>query len=332
MADVQLDATANVTAKKQTQPESEEEERGEEEPVVQKPFNSDFLQHNLLAWQPLLTPHIAIFTYLLFGVVFSALGGAILASSLAAGEIVVRYDHLVGEGEGIIVDLKIVVDMPAPNRFYYKLNNYYQNHRQYGNSRSDGQLRGAFNEPAGNCKPALTVRGKTLFPCGLMASSYFNDTFTNPEIIRKDGSRFDVQWRDDDLAFETDKNLYKEVDPLPASFTRINADGLQLPRVDQQDFIIWMKKAVFPNFKKLRFKIDDDLFAGDTFRLRVRNNYPVESFHGAKSVVLMGPTWFGVKNDFLGYLYLVVGMMCLVMAAAFFIRFHFGRQRPPGQL
>ena len=48
--------------------------------------------------------------------------------------------------------------------------------------------------------------------------------------------------------------------------------------------------------------------------------YPVTGFQGTKSVVLSTTEWVGGKNDFLGVAYVVVGVICLVLAMGFTIK------------
>ena len=52
-----------------------------------------------------------------------------------------------------------------------------------------------------------------------------------------------------------------------------------------EHFIVWMRTAGLPNFRKLYGKIDKDLKAG-TYYLHVNNNYDVSSFNGNKSFVM----------------------------------------------
>lgn len=78
----------------------------------------------------------------------------------------------------------IPTDMGAPVYMFYKLTNFYQNHRRYVLSFSESQLNGkplTANElsGSGSCKPLVTNEaGIPYYPCGLIANSFFNDTFS----------------------------------------------------------------------------------------------------------------------------------------------------------
>jgi hypothetical protein len=62
---------------------------------------------------------------------------------------------------------------------YYGLTNFYQNHRRYVKSRDDNQLLGEFtNPPSTDCAPFDQVNGMPIVPCGAIANSLFNDTFS----------------------------------------------------------------------------------------------------------------------------------------------------------
>lgn len=88
--------------------------------------------------------------------------------------------------------------------------------------------------------------------------------------------------------------------------------------VTDQDFIVWMRVAALPNFKKLFRKIPKGtLKKGATYNLLVHDRFPVEAFGGSKSVVLSTTTWIGGKNDFLGSAYVAVGAICIGLALVF---------------
>lgn len=68
---------------------------------------------------------------------------------------------------------------------YYELGKYYQNHKRYVRSRDDNQMAGKGNGSGkcapeqyvgGNPNPALP-KGGIIDPCGLIAWSFFNDSF-----------------------------------------------------------------------------------------------------------------------------------------------------------
>lgn len=62
---------------------------------------------------------------------------------------------------------------------YYKLTNYYQNHRRYVKSYNSGQLYGDAKTAGqlhsdGECKPLDQINNQPVYPCGLIANSVFN--------------------------------------------------------------------------------------------------------------------------------------------------------------
>jgi hypothetical protein len=61
---------------------------------------------------------------------------------------------------------------------YYKLTNYYQNHRRYVQSYDSDQFKGqavsANTLDGGECDPLSSRGGLPIYPCGLIANSVFN--------------------------------------------------------------------------------------------------------------------------------------------------------------
>lgn len=76
------------------------------------------------------------------------------------------------------ITFDVPVTMPKPVFMYYKLTNYYQNHRRYVQSFDSEQLKGKdvsySSVKDGGCKPLDVNNGKPYYPCGLIANSYFN--------------------------------------------------------------------------------------------------------------------------------------------------------------
>eukprot|EP01090_Pellita_catalonica_P016200 TRINITY_DN4579_c0_g1_i1.p1 TRINITY_DN4579_c0_g1~~TRINITY_DN4579_c0_g1_i1.p1 ORF type:complete len:341 (-),score=54.01 TRINITY_DN4579_c0_g1_i1:204-1226(-) len=287
--------------------------------IAKKPSLSKFKQQELRACQPILTPIPVIISLFLIGVVFVLLGILMVVSSSTVVEFEERYDDVCEDKMGgkCTITFDITKDMKKPVYMYYKLSNYYQNHRRYVKSRSDAQLRGEDISSTGDlddCSPVITKDdtgddADILLPCGLIAWSVFNDTF---QLIREDGSF--VPWKKEGIAWKSDLDE-KFVNP------KVKATGVRtISNFQDEDFVVWMRTAGLPTFKKLYRIIDDVDIDEGIYTVEIQNNYPVDEFDGGKYVVLSTVSWMGGKNPFLGYAYIVVGVICLILAVAFLIR------------
>jgi hypothetical protein len=61
-------------------------------------------------------------------------------------------------------------------------------------------------------------------------------------------------------------------------------------QVDEDEhFIVWMRVAALPNFRKLWGKVETDLRQGDVITVSLQNRYNTYSFDGQKKLVRMRP-------------------------------------------
>lgn len=165
---------------------------------------------------------------------------------------------------------------------YYGLSNFYQNHRRYVKSRDDKQLLGFTGAPSKDCEPFKTrdVKEKKttwIAPCGAIANSLFNDTFTISFYDEKRGGKFSViKLLDTGIAWATDKSKkfrnpkLKDSESLANAFKKYThppnwrREVWQLDNKTANDqnngfqneaLIVWMRTAALPTFRKLYARI-----------------------------------------------------------------------------
>jgi len=237
-----------------------------------------------------------------------------LITSNNTQEYITRYDDTCTLNTVCDVDIEIESDMSSPIFMYYRLENYYQNHRRYVKSRADEQLRGVvitdYNSLE-DCDPLISVNNSHdpkyfYLPCGLIAASMFNDTFS----VSKDNET--LSWKRSGIAWPSDVKE-KFNDPGDIEGVRV------IDNFDNEDFIVWMRTAGLPTFKKLYAIFDYNLESG-TYTVTVNNTYPVEAFQGTKSIVFSTTSWIGGRNPFLGYAYIIVGGICFILAIIFAVK------------
>jgi len=290
-------------------------------PKTKQPAITAFRQQNMKAWQPILTPKPVITTFFVLAVIFIPLGIGLLITSNTVIEITNQYDNqpqCATMGQSCNMTLIVSENMPGPVFVYYGLQNYYQNHRRYVSSRSDSQLQGIVEteySSISSCDPFITNDtgnendvNSFYLPCGLIAWSLFNDSFS---IVSSNGS--DVTLKKNGIAWPSDLNQKFHNPPADTPGIRI------IPNFEDEDFIVWMRTAALPNFKKLYRIIENGLTPGN-YTVVIQNNYPVSQFNGHKFFVVTTMSWIGGKNPFLGIAYIVVGSVCLFQAVIFLIK------------
>ena len=207
------------------------------------------------------------------------------------------------------------------------------------------------------CQPLTKIGNITINPCGLIANTLFNDVIQLSDSnganlrMREDGIawRSDVKWKyAQPIGFKSEicsdcnncgcdgKNWSCKTPYLNTSTGQCyryhypNDDTTQylyetypmvinpIEGVRNEHFIVWMRVAAAPSFRKLYGYFDQPISKGQKLSFTIQANWDVKSFNGTKSLVLSTTTPFGGRNSSLGLAFIGVGAFCLV-AGLFFI-------------
>ncbi|CAN6623262.1 phospholipid-transporting ATPase accessory subunit Cdc50p [Trichomonascus vanleenenianus] len=359
--------------------DSDSERPQEVKTKSRRPPNTAFRQQRLKAWQPILTPKTVLPLFFFITIVFAPIGGLLLFASNQVQELVIDYTHCEKDANTdsftnipaqyvsynfkgsespsnpaqwkVIRDpshdynftcriqFDIPTDMGSPVFLFYRLTNFYQNHRRYVQSFNEDQLNGQAVSAsklkwADDCKPLiLDSAGKPYYPCGLIANSYFNDTFSSPVLLNPsttNKNNVTYEMTNEGIAWATDRNRFKkseynytEVVP-PPNWARMFPDGYteaNFPDISEWESLQnWMRTAGLPKFSKLALRNDTAPLTNGSYSIDVGYNFPVIEYDGTKSIVITTRTVIGGRNPFLGIAYLVVAGICCALGVAFLIK------------
>lgn len=201
-----------------------------------------------------------------------------------------------------IIQFFVPETIKAPIYFYYRLTNFYQNHRRYVKSLDMEQLKGKAQSASqirgGECDPLETnVDGLPYYPCGLIANSMFNDTFEELVQVGKGSEGQVYEMSENGISWSSEKDLYGE--------TKYEWDKIAVPpnwvkRYPGDDdarktyketgppdlktwepFQVWMRTAGLPTFSKLAKRNEKDDLQVGTYNLKI-----FSSTSGATNVAL----------------------------------------------
>ncbi|XP_044074011.1 transmembrane protein 30C [Siniperca chuatsi] len=332
--------------------------KGQSGPLARRPDNSAFKQQRLPAWSPMLTANTVLPFFYFMALICMLLGVWLLLTVQRTQEIKLDYTEAgtcnkcfekrknvtnAAQTCSCTVVFPIEKAFKGDVFFYYGLQNFHQNLRRYMNSRDDGQMVGRkknLKNPSSYCEPfARDQNGLPIAPCGAVANSIFNDSFALT-YHGSSGPPVPVPLLRNGITWYTDKNI-KYRNPKIDNLTLAQVfEGTAQPLYWQKpvyeldllnptnngfindDLIVWMREAAFPNFKKLYgvlYRANKPFTMGlpaGNYSIEISYNFPVQYFQGRKEVVLTTLTWFGGQNHFLPIAYLVTSSLILLIAVA----------------
>ena len=111
----------------------------------------------------------------------------------------------------------------------------------------------------------------------------------------------------------TTKETYKK------NLTDIDWKDIQWTDMTDESFIIWMRTAGLPNFRKIWGRIDKKALVSGYYRLKITNLFESDQWKGTKTFAISTNNLMGGKNTFLAMCYLVTGVLCLLISIIFFM-------------
>lgn len=345
-----------------------------------KPPNTAFRQQRLKAWQPIMTPKSVIPFLFVLAIIFAPLGIGILHSVTRVEYVSVNYSHCDTEASGSFksvpskyvghhfnsknknpefkwkvetnkdafdeeiptcyIQFNLPKDIKPPIYSYYRLTNFYQNHRKYVESYDLEQLKGIAvtkGDIDSDCSPLdFTGKGedqKIVYPCGLIANSYFNDSFSNLTLLNAKSSQDNetyilsqtgISWSSDvDHKYKKTKYDPSDIVP-PPNWYKMFPDGYteeNLPDLQEWELLQnWMRTAGLSSFYKLYGINKTETLTSGTYQVQIEMNYPVKIYDGTKSLVISTNSIFGGRNLSLGIVYIVIAAVSLLLGLLFLIQ------------
>lgn len=330
-----------------------------------RPPNTAFRQQRLKSWQPVLTAKVVLPLLLVVAVIFLPIGIGIFLTTYRVQLVQINYsncDALAssdlsdiasrnyhyhfkgtkkssaqwsydGDSKVCTVQFEIPEDIKGNLFMYYKLTNFYQNHRKYVESYDWNQLRGeavSWDDLSDKCEPMRYRDNKIIYPAGLVANSLFNDTFS--DLVNVDDPSRNYSFSHQGIAWKSDLGIYKTsqynvseiVPPInwleryPSGYT---ADDLA--EISSNEHLMnWMKTAALPSFMKLygQNKEKDNVLHAGKYQVKIGMRYPVTIFGGTKTLIVTTSSVVGGRHMGLGICYLVAGGLSVLFMIVFLVK------------
>ena len=284
--------------------------------------NSKFKQQKLSGWRPLPTISCITIIFISFAVFFIVFGIIILVFISQLKEFIFRYDEYCQkyykDSTNCEVSIPIPYKMKKPILIYYQIDGISQNHRFYMDNKSDKQLKGEEVtkedlEKNHECEYALTNKqvrvhknflgddinnDEVAIPCGLIARSYLRDEFKDWTFNGKS-----LNPNVTDIVYKSDVDYYKNSE----------TEGDQWINMTDEHFINWMRISPFSSPRKFYGKIESDDIEGELkMKIQINNHLSRKKY-----IILSTRNVFGGKSYFLGIMYIIFGIICLIAAVVY---------------
>jgi len=293
-----------------------------------RPVDSALMQQTLNSWQFVLSWEKVLVATVAVGLFVLALA-LLVRLSAARHTITVPYDGfqdttsqectvlgVSGSARECNWTVRVDHDMPPPVLLFYEVDPFYQNHPAYLPSVIFNELRGemassAMRETVCPRPTRVDLAGRQIFPCGLQATSVFNDTYdilAMPEESPLPVERAGLAWR-------TDLDRYgnpSEYDKDPSiSWLSDRFAGLLPQGVKSDPFAVWSRPAALPRLVAPYGRLEHGLKAGQELKVRITANFPAAAA-GAKKRLIVSTR--GAVESGCVLFFSIAGTTCLGLA------------------
>jgi len=336
---VGLRRTANGSPRVEVAASSSDGEGGRQG-SKRRPRGSRFAQQGLPSYTFVLTWRGVVLAAVCTGTWLLVVGIAVLLASDMVGKITVQYDgppkraplgsakeelHYlncsvpgVGQTASCVYSLTVAQDMEPPVYIVYTVDPFYQNYNSYMQSVIYDELLGrpmdeSLRRAACSSRSTrLTPDGDHIYPCGLLATTVFNDTFEllglplttqdSLESMKSDYTRF---------ANPRNWSSWRDMSWLWERYPMVTTPELG---VESRHFVSWMLPEFFSHVNNLYGAVGTPLRKGETLTLRINASFPVESLGARKQVLVMTKGLLGGRNYPFAVVLMANGGFCFFMA------------------
>jgi len=313
-----------------------------ESPITRKqshyPVDSPFAQQRLPSYQFVLTWRVVFCAVLLAGLFLTALGLWVYILAEKSGLIAIQYGGKDassslraspqeffyrtcapgpnGTTNSCTFDLRVPADMDSPIDVIYQITPFYQNYISYYDSVVWNELLGSYgtsSERSTSCPDGtLTDRaGNKVFPCGLQATSVFNDTLSiDGYVIDSSG----IAWSSDVGRF-TNPPGYPDIAGTSWLHDRYPSLIGKTEGVANQHFIVWMRPSGLPHvINPYGVLSGPPLRKGQKLTVRINASFPADAMDSSRVFSLITTNVLGGRNHFLSFTLLTAGVWNMVVA------------------
>lgn len=228
-----------------------------------------------------------------------------------------RCKHAVGTTEKCRVTVTVPEDMKPPILLYYAVGPFYQNYNDYLKSEVTKELMGKPKDEVEALRETLCIEqtridasGESIVPCGMKATSVFNDTFTVEGFeIDKRG----IAWASDVHRYQNPAD-YHTRQGVSWLFERYPDLVTEDEGVRNEQFAVWMRPSALWRVWNPYGFLQKELKKGQNLTVTIDSNYPVHPLDGYKQLVLTTTGLIGGRDHAFGYLLLLSALLCWIAA------------------